>query len=75
MCLKTATADGGCCDQLTTCRANTDCNCIIDCLEVMDMGVSALAACQTQCDTGPTLPPGGVDLSACQAVSCPACAT
>jgi hypothetical protein len=72
MCLKQPTADGGCCDQLSTCRANADCTCLIDCLDEMGMGIDGLEACQGQCDIE-GLPPGGIELSACQAANCEAC--
>ncbi len=66
MCLKTS-----CCDQLQACRDDSDCNCIIDCLDEMGTGIAGLPECQTECEVK-MLPKAAIPLSGCQN-TCAAC--
>jgi hypothetical protein len=71
MCLKGPTADGGCCDQLSACRSNEDCDCVVTCIDMMGDAPleEALPACLEECGSA-TLPPGGLELQGCQAANC-----
>lgn len=60
-----------CCAELTTCEANPDCACLVQCVNAMGMGNGGVPACLTECMLQ-GLPDGALELSACS-MGCDAC--
>ena len=56
-----------CCAELTACEANEDCNCLVQC--VNEMGLGMLAQCQMDCMIQ-GFPPGSLDLQMCNGANC-----
>lgn len=59
-----------CCEALTACQSNPDCDCVVTCIAASDLPLDeAIPECQTECEVE-ALPTEAIGLQACQASMC-----